>query len=393
MHLADAAIRESGIVADHAKKFTDVVQQNNQFILFRKVEKWATGLIAENFPTKDLHVKGKSSTWGPQAGLICCDQALSKLHGSSGDVITSFNQKIKDSLGHGFAVEAPLVISEQRLLNLAALGALSIEHRAPNGVRKVTAKDKVFHLLPTAVAQVEQRNAVARFTGAFAAMRAVISSVAASGLWVFQEVAVHGQIKDRRLVTVLANGAQLPLTADYDVFAICPHLSVGAVPLPAGASAHLKWKATVGAVRTALGQGDRRTVDQDLGRMSLLQRQSKDALNRAAIEARYGGGNVVHHGTEADNPVTELDFPVTVFVPGASRGVYGCENQVELERLVADILRAGYAFYGNRLWQTRTGAIAPGRSLEQSKMMRAWDASFTVGTAFEVLSPLDLPPG
>ena len=117
---------------------------------------------------------------------------------------------------------------------------------------------------------------------------------------------------------------------------------------------------------------------------------TKDALNQAAIEARYLGGNVVHHGTEMDNPVTELDFPVTVFTPGASRGIYGCESQVELERLVADIQRAGYAFYGNRLWQTHTGAITPGRSLEQSKMARAWDASFQVGTAFEVLSPIDV---
>src|SRR3954452_11396764 len=162
MHLADAAVRESGIVADHAKKFTDVVQQNNQFILFRKVEKWATGLIAENFPTKDLHVKGKSSTWGPQAGLICCDQGLSKLHGSDAATVSSFNAKIKDSLGHGFAVEAPLVISEQRLRDLASLGALSIEHQAPNGGLKVSARGETFHLLPTRIAETERRVDVAR---------------------------------------------------------------------------------------------------------------------------------------------------------------------------------------------------------------------------------------
>src|SRR3954464_5250018 len=123
MHRDLAAVQDSGILASHAAQFSSVAQEKNQFILFRKVEKWATGLIAENFPTKDLHVKGKSSTWGPQAGLICCEQGLSKLHGSDSGVVASFNGKIKDSLSHGFAVEAPLVISEQRLRELAGLKA------------------------------------------------------------------------------------------------------------------------------------------------------------------------------------------------------------------------------------------------------------------------------
>jgi adenylate cyclase ExoY len=364
-------------VPEHAAQFSTIAQQNNQFILFRKVEKWATGLIKENFSTKDLHVKGKSSTWGPQAGFICCEQSLSKLHGSSAATVGDFNQKIRDSVEHGFAVEAPLVISKERLMSLAKLGALGSINAGTQGRWIVTAKQETFQLLPKALAEAEQKAVVNRFG-------------TREGLWVFREVTVRGQVKDLKLVTVLANRMRLPLTADYDVFAICPHLSTAGyngAGLPSGKA---RFRAAVGAVRTALGQADRRVIDTDLGRMTATQRRTKDLLNAAAIMAGYEGGNVVHHGTEVDNPVTELDFPVTVFVPGVSRGIYGAQNQMELENVVRDMLRAGYAFYGNRQWQNRSGTIVPGRSLEQSKMEREWDTSLDAGSVMTVLNRQDV---
>lgn len=379
MYRNQLAVKESGIVPEHATQFSTVARQNNQFILFRKVEKWATGLIKENFATKNLHVKGKSSTWGPQAGFICCDQGLSKLHGSDADTLSSFNQKIRESVAHGYAVEAPLVISEKRLLALSGLGAIDSVAQGKSGRWIAKARQETFHLLPCDVAHAEQKAAVSRFGRT-------------TGLWVFREVLVRGQIKDLKLVTVLANANRSPLTADYDLFAICPHLSTGGYGgALKGESAGTKFRAAVEGVRAALGQAERRALHTDLGRMSYTQRRTKDLLNQAAVSAGYSGGNVVHHGTEVDNPVTELDFPVTVFVPGSSGGIYGAQNQMELESLVGDMLLAGYAFYSNRLWQTRAGTITPGRSLEQSKMTRQWDDAVDVTGTMKILASNDVP--
>lgn len=261
-------------------------------------------------------------------------------------------------------------------MSLAKLGALGSVNAGKDGRWIVMAKQENFQLLPTAVAEVEQKAAVNRFWRA-------------DGLWVFREVTVRGQIKDLKLVTVLANRMRLPLTADYDVFAICPHLSTGGYN-GAGLGGKAKFQAAVGAARSALGQEDRRVIDPNLGRMTATQRRTKDLLNAAAVRAHYEGGNVVHHGTEVDNPVTELDFPVTIFVPGLSRAIYGAQNQMELENVVRDMLRAGYAFYGNRQWQNRSGTIVPGRSLEQSKMEREWDTSLNAGSAMTVLSRQDV---
>src|SRR5215475_8194203 len=191
-----------------------VARQNNQFILFRKVEKWATGLIKENFATKNLHVKGKSSTWGPQAGFICCDQGLSKLHGSPAATVESFNHKIDESVRERFAVKAPLVISQKRMMALSTMGAIESVGQGQGGRWIVTSRGETFHLLPLELAKAEQRAALRDFRDT-------------NGLWVFRETTVRGQIKDFKLVTVLANMAGAPLTADYDLFAICPHLSTG----------------------------------------------------------------------------------------------------------------------------------------------------------------------
>jgi Anthrax toxin LF subunit len=374
------AVRESGIVPDHAAAFATIAQQNDQFILFRKVEKWATGLIKENYATKDLHVKGKSSTWGPQAGFICCDQSLSKLHGGDAATVANFNHKIEESVTGGYAVKAPLVITRGRMMALATMGAIENVVQGQGGRWIVKSRQETFHLLPSSIVEVEQKAAYNRFWPVM-------------NLWVFREVTKRGQIKDLELVTVLANPSRAPLTADYDLFAICPHLSTGGYPRTAAmryAPPKEKWIAAVGAVQTALGQADRRKADVNLGRMSLTQRRTKDLLNAAAQAAGYTGGNVCHHGTEVDNPVTELDFPVTVFVPGPSRTIYGAQSQLELENIVRDMLRAGYVFYANRLWHTANGPITPGRTLDQSKMTQAWNTAFNVGTAMTALTDQDV---
>ncbi len=47
-----------------------VATRQNEVIMFRSTGRWSLRWIERNYPTKNFHVKGKSSDWGPQAGFV-----------------------------------------------------------------------------------------------------------------------------------------------------------------------------------------------------------------------------------------------------------------------------------------------------------------------------------
>jgi hypothetical protein len=75
----EKAIKASGMVPDHARKIANVARARNEVIIMRRVNPDATALIEKGAGTKSMHIKGKSSDWGPHAGFIPVDAAQSKL--------------------------------------------------------------------------------------------------------------------------------------------------------------------------------------------------------------------------------------------------------------------------------------------------------------------------
>ncbi len=69
---------ESGILESHILLIKQFAGNKNCIILFRPVNPHATVLIGEGYGTKGLDIHGKSSDWGPMAGFIPRNQALSK---------------------------------------------------------------------------------------------------------------------------------------------------------------------------------------------------------------------------------------------------------------------------------------------------------------------------
>src|SRR5665213_2607517 len=51
----------------------------NEVIIYRSTGPWAKRWIERGYPTKNFHVKGKSSDWGPHAGLVPYDGTYSKV--------------------------------------------------------------------------------------------------------------------------------------------------------------------------------------------------------------------------------------------------------------------------------------------------------------------------
>ena len=135
-----AAISASGIVPSHVTAFMAVARAADSMILVRGVNPDSTALIEENYATKNLHVKGKSADWGPQAGFICEDQELGKGEGNVAE-IQRLNGEIAKSFSHAFSLPVPLIVSEARLQDLRDKGMITLNSNPGStaGVFKITA--------------------------------------------------------------------------------------------------------------------------------------------------------------------------------------------------------------------------------------------------------------
>ncbi len=341
MYREEAALEHSGIVPSHKQAMLQTASQNNCIIMVRPVNKLSTDLISEGYATKDLHVKGKSSDWGPQAGFICCDQKFSKLAKKKPQDISKFNSKVKESIQGNYAKQVPLLISEGRLKSLIKTRMIHVISQK-NGGYHITnhgAPHQEFLLYPNVqmpsgdypkIYQKHHKTVITMFKQL---------PLLKHGYWVL--VKEKDAVEEMLVLAEFDSG--VPLTADYDLFCVAPHLSNFSDEKSTG------FKSVATKVLTALATKERRDADADLGRISSLTRLVKDQINN-----KIGVKKVVHHGCEVDNPVTELDYPVTAFTPWNE--VIAASNQSELEAMIRDIIRLGYAFYANRLW-SQAGVI------------------------------------
>ncbi len=106
------AIRRSNIVPRHALAISQVAKARNEIIIIRPVNPDSTHLIAKGATTKSMHVKGKSSNWGPQKGYIAVDQAFSKLAEEGDKKINKYNCDVRDSLKKKKAYRKALTFTE-----------------------------------------------------------------------------------------------------------------------------------------------------------------------------------------------------------------------------------------------------------------------------------------
>lgn len=121
-------LAETGLLSSHWPAILGVSKKTDTIIAFRPVEWPATQLIEEGYPTKNFHIKGKSSNWGPMAGFIPVNQQLSKLEGE-GSRIAKFNASVASCLAEGHATSGPLAVSRERLQFLEKRAVLEKQSR------------------------------------------------------------------------------------------------------------------------------------------------------------------------------------------------------------------------------------------------------------------------
>ncbi len=330
---------KTGIAPAHLIPLQKVSSENNCIIGVRPVDKLATALIEAGHPTKGFHIKGKSASWGPQAGFICVEQRFSKLENASPERIAKFNLQTQACITEGHAAAVPLEVSQSRLHDLFAQGL--IDKLSPESASGVS------HLRASGPGGECYEFEARRLSGSGEA-RYQISHQGVP----LQVLAPHAEAR--------------PFTADYDLLLIAPHVSeLGPEDnLQVPDVSHQVFRQRLENYRTlpehqALrGDYDNpasfyRKSDEEIGNASERARRMIGVLNQALVG---DGEKVVHHATDSANPVTdpESNYPATFALPhkiGRFESLCVIENKDDLAELVLQAKNAGYHVPLNPLWE------------------------------------------
>ncbi|WP_295990008.1 anthrax toxin-like adenylyl cyclase domain-containing protein [Rugamonas sp.] len=268
-----------------------VAERLNEVIIFRSTGPWSKRWLEDNYPSKNFHVKGKSSDWGPHAGLVPHNGLYSKV-GYDAAKAAKGTQANNDGLASGFAGKQPLVLTQHQIdqqLNRTegspARSAIDTMMKIPGSTdtlllarRSGDAKSVVFR-------------ACARPDGRFEIrVYPPVDGKVSSPFLVLDKDPKGLKAELFEVMTSNEAGAGLPMTGDYDLFAICPSWAQYGSQAPhdivkpgiqiAGGPLHkgLAFRA---------GQGMDNVIDPTLHTMS----EAGDfASRKAGLEVRAAGG-------------------------------------------------------------------------------------------------------
>jgi hypothetical protein len=105
---------ENGMTRADMEACSRVATKMNEVIIFRSTGPWSLRWIERNYPTKNFHVKGKSSDWGPQAGFVPRLGLYSKVGGAADKEVQGDNHNL-DGISHSYASTTHLTLTKEEL--------------------------------------------------------------------------------------------------------------------------------------------------------------------------------------------------------------------------------------------------------------------------------------
>ena len=398
---------EHGIVISHLAILAALAEELDIVFAFRPVNPLATQLIEQNYPTKNLTIKGKSSDWGPMAGFIPVRQEWSKLAGKPEEIDKS-NASVQECIADGHAVAQPLTINMARLNALHRLGV--IEKRGKIGLDSVLLFAEKAQVRHTFKGSLVYEKGVANYTithqGQIPVKSAKPPTPRPGAAVKDQKLALGGQclIDDRQKMALQERGMPLevlakidrvtrnmrPLTADYDVFMFA--VPIGSYGNEDSLKPSLKsqtprrlseshLKAQFDTARASSPAAEKKssvrhwrgprelpspTVEvpepepaPDHGISSPRFSKFIPVINRAL--GRSPSNGAVQHGPDTQNPHTVMadNTPCVFFMPkrvGKFGGVVMARSVEEMSTICKLVKEEGFHFFGNDKW---TGEMSP----------------------------------
>jgi len=331
---------ESGITSTHIQKIQEVAKSLKCFIMVRPVNTLATGLIEDNYPVKGLDIHGKSSDWGPQAGFVPWDQSLSKAAGIPEKVKKGNEENAKD-IKQKQVVRVPLVITGDRLKQL----------------RDYTKKEKTNAFVSPDAEKGDAFKLIRDSKIQFKLSKCKTGD---------QYEVLYG--KDFEPLEVMGySEAELKMvTADYDLFAVCPYY------------------------RT-ISKSSEVTQLKNRGLKGILSRYHEKVIQDINSKCRPKNP-VVKHGAELSNPHPQEDKQIVMFTAtGTSRMIVN--DPATRGKIFADLIKRGFHIYVNTKWDqevqtaiesrmnlsitpTRIGSLEGLKSSDFSGFKCRFDANF-----------------
>ncbi len=199
-----------------------VAERLDEVIIFRSTGPWSLRWIERGYPTKNFHVKGKSSDWGPQAGFVPYLGQYSKV-GADETKAAQGTRANDQGLNGNFAGRCPLVLS---FTELQMQLTRSCESPARTAIQRLEAVpgtksgDYMMWAQRSGDGKAFVFRALRRSDGNYGIQVLTQDAAAHASLSAAADMARHVPLE---VMTSSEVGAgNRPMTGDYDLMAVCP---------------------------------------------------------------------------------------------------------------------------------------------------------------------------
>jgi hypothetical protein len=213
---------ENGMTLADMQACVRAADRLDEVIIFRSTGPWSQRWIEKGYPTKNFHVKGKSSDWGPQAGFVPYLGQYSKV-GADDAKAKKGTQVNEHGLGDGFAGKRQLVLSFAELQMQLTRPA---EHPPRTAIYRLEAvpgsgaTDFMLWARRSGDGRVFVFRAVRRPDGNFGINVLTQDAAAYASLPAAAEMNKYSPLEV--MTSAEAGADNKPMTGDYDLMAVCP---------------------------------------------------------------------------------------------------------------------------------------------------------------------------
>jgi hypothetical protein len=361
---------DQGMTAGDIHAVMRVAAQRNEIIMFRDTGCWSRPYIELGHPTKPFHVKGKSSDWGPHAGLVPYNSEFSKAFNDT--AIKKGFALNKEAITGNYARPIPAFVTEE-FIQKELLVPKGSAGRPPID-RMTRPRDDVAYFFctkPNDNPKLPGKKYVLFGKkgpdGRYQIFTFPLNAAAINERQLFLE-----ESKGEPMLVMTVPGADLPITGDYDLFAVCPSWdSYGGLDRKMDPTLDNPQQ-NASAKKTANKTYNHATYFQaiesqakvkaaftpeDPDRGNLTPRLA--AVIGALVAAMGGKFPRVHHNAESGRPFApgaEDGFPVTTFHPRRGIGGYQFLNATindvgDLRDYFTRLYTGGYYPPRNHAWK------------------------------------------
>ena len=225
---ASCAEPENGMPMGDMLACVQAANTLNEIIIFRSTGPWSRRWLAAEppYPSKNFHVKGKSSDWGPQAGFVPRLGEYSKVGHDTGKAQKGTEENAK-GIASGFAAAITLNLSREEIDRQLTLPCERPERTALVEVRTVPRSECLVLGAFRSGDGIRFNFVAVPAGGRFNIMLPPDGPVAGHADTLVDRIST-GKLQPATLrpLEVMASnerGANLrPMTGDYDLMAICP---------------------------------------------------------------------------------------------------------------------------------------------------------------------------